>query len=105
MTVASSTLSEHDSKRLLAEYGIACNRETWVAAPEDAPRVAAEIGFPVALKLCGAGIAHKSERALLRLGLGDADAVAHAAGELWGRRSPEDGEVGLLVAEMVEGRC
>ena len=104
MSAASSTLSEHDSKRLLAEYGIPCNRERWVSAPEEAPGAAGEVGFPVALKLCGAAIAHKSERRLVALGLGDADAVARAAEELWARRLPEDGEAGLLVAEMVAGR-
>ncbi|MGE4652581.1 MAG: acetate--CoA ligase family protein, partial [Myxococcota bacterium] len=99
-----STLSEYASKSLLADFGVPCNREVLVAAPEEAAGAATEIGFPVALKLCGAGIAHKTERDLVRLGLADADAVARAAQDLWERRRPEDGEVGLLVAEMVEGR-
>ena len=104
MSPAPSTLSEYASKRLLADFGVPCNREALVAAPAETAGAAAEIGFPVALKLCGAGIAHKTERDLVRLGLADADAVARAAQELWGRRRPEDGDVGLLVAEMVEGR-
>ncbi len=71
--------------------------------PEAAARAAAELGFPVALKLCGEGIAHKSERGLVRLELGDEAAVCAAAADLLDRRRPEDGEVGLLVAEMVRG--
>ena len=86
------TLSEHDSKALVARYGVPAARE------------AARIGFPVAIKLCGEAIAHKTERDLVRLGLADAAAVRAAAEELLSRRRPEDGEVSLLVAEMVRGR-
>jgi acyl-CoA synthetase (NDP forming) len=102
--MAETTLSEHASKQLLAEYAVRAARERLVAAPGAAAAAAAELGFPVALKLCGAGIAHKTERDLVRLGVADAAAVERAAAELWARRRPEDGEVGLLVAEMLRGR-
>ena len=55
------------------------------------------------LKLCGDAIAHKTERDLVRLGLRDGDAVAAAAAELLAKARPEDGAVGLLVAEQVRG--
>lgn len=55
------------------------------------------------LKLNGDAIAHKTERGLVRLGLADADAVRAAADELLGAATPEDGEVGLLVAPMLRG--
>ena len=42
-------------------------------AAEAAVAAAAELGFPVVVKLCGDAIAHKTERGLVRLGLGDAD--------------------------------
>jgi acetyl-CoA synthetase (ADP-forming) len=48
-------------------------------------------------------IAHKTERGLVRLGLGDADAVRVAAAEVLGRATPEDGDVAVLVAAMVRG--
>jgi acetyltransferase len=98
------TLSEHASKQLLADYGVSVAREEVVSTPEAAAEAAARIGFPVVAKLCGDAIAHKTERDLVRLGLPDADAVRAAASELLGKRRPEDGEVGLLVAEMVSGR-
>ncbi len=98
------TLSEHASKQLLAGYGVPVAREELVADPEAAVVAAGRIGLPVALKLCGDAIAHKTERDLVRLGLADAAAVRAAAHELLSRRRPEDGEVGLLVAEMVRGR-
>ena len=98
------TLSEHDSKALVARYGVPAAREALARSAEDAAREAARIGFPVAIKLCGEAIAHKTERDLVRLGLADAAAVRAAAEELLSRRRPEDGEVSLLVAEMVRGR-
>ena len=97
------TLSEHASKRLLADYGVPLAREVLVETPADAVRAAEELGFPVVLKLCGDAIAHKTERRLVRLGLGDAAAVEAAARELLAQARPEDGAVALLVAEMVRG--
>jgi len=100
----SSTLSEFASKQLIASQGIPVCRERLVADAAAAEEAAREIGLPVALKLCGDGIAHKTERNLVRLGLGSVEAVCEAAEELLERSRPEDGEVALLVAEMVEGR-
>jgi acetyltransferase len=98
-----ATLSEHESKRLLAGYGLIAAREELVDGAEAAVRAAAELGHPVVLKLCGAQIAHKTERGLVRLGLADDAAVRRAAEELLACARPEDGEVRLLVGEMVRG--
>src|SRR5437667_4762907 len=98
------TLSEHASKALLAGYGVPVAREVLVADAEAAARAAAEIGFPVVVKLCGDAVAHKTERSLVRLGIADAAGVRAAARELLALRRPEDGEVALLVAELVRGR-
>jgi len=98
------TLSEYRSKQLLAGYGVSVPHETLVDSPQAAVEAAGRIGFPVVVKLCGDRIAHKTERDLVRLGLSDTEAVRRAATQLWQRRRPEDGEVGLLVAEMVHGR-
>jgi acetyltransferase len=98
------TLSEAASKELLAGYGLRFPREQLAGDPEAAARAAAQLGFPVVLKLCGDGIAHKTERDLVRLGLPDEAAVRGAAAELLGKARPEDGSVSLLVAEMVRGR-
>jgi acetyltransferase len=100
---ASRTLSEHASKQLLADYGVPIARERLVASGDEAVAAAEELGFPVAIKLCGAGIAHKTERDLVRLNVADAASLRAAAEHLLALRRPEDGEVGLLVAEMVRG--
>jgi acetyltransferase len=103
LATAGSTLSEHASKQLLAGYGVPLAREVLVTSAPGAARAAAEIGFPVAVKLCGDGVAHKTERDLVRLNLADEASVRSAAEELLSRAVPEDGDVGLLVAEMVRG--
>ena len=97
------TLSEAESKALLARPGIPVPDEELVASPDEAVAAAGRIGFPVVVKLCGAAIAHKTERGLVKLGLRDAAAVEAAARELLAAARQEDGDVGLLVGAMVGG--
>ncbi len=58
---------------------------------------------PSCVKLSGEGIAHKTERGLVRLGLGDGEAVREAAEALLGAARPDDGDVELLVAPLIPG--
>ena len=97
------TLSEAESKALLAAHGVPMPAEQVVADPDSAATAAGAMGFPVVAKLCGDGIAHKTERGLVRLGLNDADAVRAAATDLLAAATPDDGEVGVLVAPMLRG--
>jgi succinyl-CoA synthetase beta subunit len=97
------TLSEAESKRLLASHGVPVLEERLVADPENAVTAAEELGYPVVAKLCGDAIAHKTERGLVRLRLGDAAAVRDATAELLAAGRPEDGVTGVLVAPMVSG--
>lgn len=98
------TLSEYESKRLLAGYGVPVVDEELVHSTEAAVASARRLGFPVAVKLCAASIAHKTERDLVRLGLTDADAVAAAADDLLARRRAGEEDAALLVQRMVKGR-
>ena len=98
------TLSESDSKALLADVGVLLPAERVVATAAEAGNVASQIGFPVVAKLCGDAIAHKTERGLVRLNLGSVDDVVAAAQSLLDAATPEDGPVGVLIAEMVRGR-
>ena len=90
--------------QLVGEYGVPVPAHALASDAREATSAAEEIGFPVALKLCGDRIAHKTERNLVRLGLADAAAVGLAGQELLSLAQPEDGDVGLLVAQMVAGR-
>jgi succinyl-CoA synthetase beta subunit len=100
----SYTLSEHESKQVLRSAGIPVPEDALVASADEAVREAERLGFPVALKLCGRKIAHKTERGLVKLGLGDAAAVRESAVALLGARSKDDGDAKLLVCRMVGGR-
>jgi acyl-CoA synthetase (NDP forming) len=62
-------LSEAESKQILAQLGIPIPCGTLVTNPEDAIRVAEEIGFPVVLKAQSADLPHKSDAGGVILGV------------------------------------
>lgn len=97
------TLSEADSKALVAAHGIPVPDERIVPDAAGAVAAAETVGYPVVLKLNGDAIAHKTERGLVRLALADPTAVERAAGELLAAVTPADGPVSLLVAPMLRG--
>lgn len=71
-------LTEFESKRLLASYGIPIV-DTRIARSEDeAVKLAGEIGFPVVLKLYSETITHKTDVGGVQLNLRDGDAVKRA---------------------------
>lgn len=101
--VSSHTLSESASKEFLSAFSLPIAQERIVDTPAEAAAAASAIGFPVVAKLNGDRIAHKTERGLVRLNLGSADAVEIAATELLGRATVDDGRVQVLVASQVSG--
>jgi hypothetical protein len=84
-------------------------------SPDEARSAAAALGYPVALKAVGRGIAHKTEIGAVRLGLGDDGAVAAAAAALQGvgdallvERMITDGVVEIILGithDPVVGPC
>ncbi len=71
-------LTEYESKQLLACYGIP-TVETRIAQSENAAaQTAAEIGYPVVLKLHSETITHKTDVGGVQLNLGDEKAVRKA---------------------------
>ncbi len=99
----SYTLSEAESKTLLARFGIPTAAERVVATVDDAVEAAAGLGYPVVAKLNGDHIAHKTERGLVKLNLASDDAVRVAAAALLDAATPEDGAVSLIVAQQLRG--
>lgn len=102
----SITLSEAESRRIVAGHGVAVSpfvtgptTDDVIAAVADAP----DLTYPVVAKLCGRAIAHKTERGLVRLRLTDEAALRSACDELLAAARPDDGEVELLVSTMVDG--
>jgi succinyl-CoA synthetase beta subunit len=98
------TLSEYESKQLLADAGVPMPEERLVSSPDEAVKAAEELGYPVALKLCGRGIAHKTERNLVRLDVANAEEVQSQTADLLAKRTPEESDAGVLVGRMVSGR-
>jgi acetyltransferase len=100
---AHTTLSERDSKALLAGYGVPIAVERVVDTAAEAGEAADELGYPVVAKLNGDAIAHKTERGLVKLRLADRAAVEAAATDLLLAATPEDGAVSVLIAPMISG--
>jgi acetyl-CoA synthetase (ADP-forming) len=102
----SITLSEAESRRVVARHGVPVSAfVTGRSTDEVIAAVAADPGveYPVVAKLCGRAIAHKTERGLVRLRLGDEAALRHACDELLAAARPDDGDVEVLVSTMVAG--
>jgi len=73
-------LSEVEAKQVFAAYGIPVVETRLAADAEEAATIAAQIGFPVALKVLSADITHKSDVGGVVLDLDSAEAVRAAAG-------------------------
>lgn len=97
----SGTLDEADSKEVLAAAGIPTVAERSVASREEALSAAESLGFPVVVKGIAAGLVHKSEAGLVRLGVPSPEAAAEAYSELL-QRMPAGGRV-LVQRQLPAG--
>lgn len=72
----SLVLTEHEAKKLLAKYGIAVTKESIAQNPDEAYRIASQIGTPVAMKISSPDISHKSDMGGVELNIAASDAKA-----------------------------
>ncbi len=93
-------LSEYESKRVIAQAGVAITREALVQTKDEAIKFAHEVGFPVVLKGCSAALTHKTEYGMVKVGLHTNEEVSLAFDELMSKGMELDG---ILVQEMVDG--
>jgi acetyltransferase len=100
-----SMLSEKEAKQLLAAYGIPVV-ETHVASDADeAVRISAQIGFPVAIKIVSPQISHKSEVGGVMLGLQSEEQVRKAVHTMSARCTeirPDATITGFSVQPMID---
>lgn len=99
-------LGSEEAFGLLARYGIRSARARLARTAEDAGRLVAEMGAPVALKVESPDILHKTEAGALRLGVGSAPEARRAFDELVAaarQHLPRAKIEGVLVQEMVTG--
>ena len=94
-------LSEHDSKLLLAEFGIPVTGEAIAKTEDEAVRAAAGIGYPVVMKGSGEKLSHKTEMNLVALDVRNDAEVREIFRRFTSRKDVEVKEV--LVQQMVKG--
>ena len=96
-------LSEVEAKAMLAEFGVAVTDTRLAASVDEAAAIAAELGYPVALKVVADEITHKTDVGGVELGIADADALRAAAGrihEAVAAAAPGVAPAGLSVQPM-----
>lgn len=97
-------LTEYESKRILAEYGLTCAKEILCSTLEEALTAAVEIGYPVVVKAISSELLHKTEAGVVRLNVSDAAELEHAYSavlENANRYAPEGSVDGVLVQQMI----
>ena len=104
-TTGGIALSEHQSKGLIAEWGVPVTRESLVQNIDDAVAAASEIGYPVAMKADVINLPHKTDAGLVMLGLKDEAAVRKAFDTIKANAAHAgavgDGLNGVSVQEMI----
>jgi acetyl-CoA synthetase (ADP-forming) len=97
-----TTLSEYESKQVLAFYGIPVTREELVIKPEGLSQAIHKIGYPLVMKGCAAEIAHKTEKGLIRLDIRN-EGEAHTA-YIEITAAMGGAEKTVLVQQMIKGQ-
>ena len=91
---ASGAIGEHDSKQLLAAYGLTTTREIRAETLAETLRAGDEIGYPIALKT--SADLHKTERGGVRLGIANRDELSEAYSDFEKRLGAD-----VLVQQMI----
>jgi acyl-CoA synthetase (NDP forming) len=92
-------LGEAEAKALLRDAGVPVPEGRLARDAEDAVKAAGELGWPVALKLSGPAVRHKSDAGALALGLAEEAGVREAFSQL--SALPLGSEAGVLVEAMM----
>lgn len=100
-------LTQMESLELLSHYGIPTAGGRLTTSVDEAAAVAAEIGYPVALKIVSPDIIHKSDVGGVRAGIRFEGELRTAYGEMLDRiraAVPEATIAGIFVQAMVSGQ-
>ena len=99
-------LSERQAKRLLADAGVPVVQEELARNPDEAARIAAAFGGPVAVKLCAPGVLHKAEVGGVVLDVSTPEEARSACETVTSQARATDPAIrieGVLIAPMVTG--
>lgn len=97
-------LTEEESKKILRAYGISSPDTHVATSPEEAQRIASQIGFPVVLKINSTDITHKRKVGGIALNLISEAEVAENYKEIMNRvkkRHPSADILGITVQKMI----
>ncbi|HPS31981.1 MAG TPA: acetate--CoA ligase family protein [Anaerolineaceae bacterium] len=97
------SLGEFETRAMLAAYGITNVPGDLAVNGEQAVEIAANIGFPVALKIVAEGVLHKSDVGGILLNLSDGESVRAGFEALLARiraQFPQTGIAGAMVEKM-----
>ena len=95
------SLSEYESKQVLAAYKIPVTKEVLVDNEKNLLNATQEIGYPLVLKGCSSEITHKTEKGMIRVDIRNEVEAKAAFKEIMDNMDHTDGAV--LVQEMVKG--
>jgi acetyl-CoA synthetase (ADP-forming) len=96
------TLSEYESKQILAFYDIPVTREVLLKDKDNLDKAIKKIGFPLVMKGCSPEIAHKTEKGLIHIDIRTIKEAKKALIEIMVGLKGHDG--GVLVQQMMKGR-
>jgi acetyl-CoA synthetase (ADP-forming) len=96
------TLSEYESKQVLAAYDIPVTREMLLKDKTRVEKAAQEIGYPLVMKGCSSDVAHKTEKGLIHVDIRTIEEARNAFDEIMAGLKGFDGAV--LMQEMVNGK-
>lgn len=98
-------LTEPEARDLLSEYGLPLAKYRVATNAQEAVAAAAEIGYPVVLKIVSPDIVHKTDAGGVKVGLASPEAVgaAYEAIVANARNYKEDADIhGVMVTPMAE---
>lgn len=100
LDVPSGVIPEYRAKALLAPIGIPFPAGGFATSIDEAKRIAAQIGYPVAIKAQSAALSHKSDAGGVILNIADDAALAAAWTRLYGNVAGYDAAITLDGAQV-----
>ncbi len=99
-------LGEVEARQVAEAYGLCLPRAKLARSPDEAVRLATEIGYPVVMKIASPDILHKSDIGAVKVGLANSTDVrdAYELIEYRARRHHPNADIwGILVQQMISG--
>src|SRR5450631_2019609 len=103
---ARKALTAPEARNVCEAYGITIPKEGVAKNPQEAGKLASEIGFPVVMKIVSPQILHKTEAGGVIVGVRSAEAAKQAYSKIVGNAKNYDAQaeiIGVQVQQMLSG--